>query len=1115
MLEVSDNKIESSLKDNLYENTEDDKNKNNLNENLSDNINKDQTLEKIIKKKPKEKGENEIYYRIKPIFDEKTALLNEKEGLKLILEVIQKDLDLDEETLEEVYEPYLNNEDMTKREIKQNISRLTLDFMFYVISPLFGVINLVAIFESLLMMKILWQILQNALIAYYDSWAEEGENIPKLSVKEFCTKYNYYYLFFEDATKDSFDFNLMLFTAFLGDILLKSRGFRISTSVFALVNSGAIFLILSFSFLDYNQHNNTYSVFKFFYLLLSYILLLVGVGASALLSQQIIVDSNYKYNDRIEELNKKRNEERREERERRNAKKEEIKNMRLLTLDEMIRSDVEEKKDILIKNDEENKEEETKKEKEKEKDSHTNFKKSETEIFKDRLKIETIDEKIEINESDERNKEENEELKKSLKKIKNNIQQIDKRKVALSRSKTTLVTVRDEIRDRMSKKIKEKELRKKQKEKAKANKKKRSRFESFFTICIMTIIGYFLKYWINLIIFQKNDLKIDKYITLTNCGNDTDCFQSLIRDENLSITNKGLFDSLTNNIYKDGQNSFYIIIIIYGACIAASILLYSFFVCIFDKRKKKQDEGLQKNNYRICEICGYIIYSQNITLNLHPPFCECFKLLGETFQNCLSMVAISIGECRCCRICNDCNGEDEKEENNDNPKENNIDNNSENKNDSKNNHDDKIDINNENSNDNDKNKEKKKKKKDYEQCCNCCCQYKENDFRKNKQFFCYCYQAQRKYYWFNQFLTNDIQKKLVPFLVEYFILQIIISAFEKKYFLQFEDNYETISNNTNTSNARIIYFNNFLNNTSNYRDSNDSNDLIMNEDYSFLTFIVSFFLFFYFTLSFARIVKFFKEENKDEEKLEDIKTLSLDILDGTHGILIFDGLFALIFSSLYLSYDNNNNPLFENNNFLLVPILMNKYYYFTLVFHCISYSEEKRKFELISSSTLISIYISIMNFIISLIRNNISLKALYIIQLVFACGVICLFLLVFILIFIIPFCNCETPCRQRISMLFCVSSYICCFGGFWMTQDFYQSLRESCSEENFDFSADCCNDYCNCFIDCLCCNSCTCCCRSICPEVLCSCCKCCICYDCFECCDCFYCCQDECACQLC
>jgi hypothetical protein len=205
------------------------------------------------------------------------------------------------------------------------------------------------------------------------------------------------------------------------------------------------------------------------------------------------------------------------------------------------------------------------------------------------------------------------------------------------------------------------------------------------------------------------------------------------------------------------------------------------------------------------------------------------------------MAAISIEECRCCRFCNDCNGGDEKEENNDNLKENNIDNNSENENDSKNNHDNKSDINKENNNNDDKNKEKKEQKKDYEICCNCCCQYKESDYRKNKQFFCYCYQAQRKYYWFNQFLTNDIQKKLVPFMIEYFLLQILISAFEKKYFLQFDDNYTSNANNT-----RIIYFTNFLNNTYNYSDTNDSNDLIINENYSLLTFILSFFFIFLF-----------------------------------------------------------------------------------------------------------------------------------------------------------------------------------------------------------------------------------------------------------------------------
>ena len=126
-----------------------------------------------------------------------------------------------------------------------------------------------------------------------------------------------------------------------------------------------------------------------------------------------------------------------------------------------------------------------------------------------------------------------------------------------------------------------------------------------------------------------------------------------------------------------------------------------------------------------------------------------------------------------------------------------------------------------------------------------------------------------------------------------------------------------------------------------------------------------------------------------------------------------------------------------------------------------------------------------------------------------------LFLLVFIYILYILFFDSQASCRERISLFLCAASYICCFGGFWMTFDLYTSLTESFSEENFDFSADCFCDCCYCFIDCLYCNSSTCCCRSICPEVLCTCCRCCICYDCFECCDCFYCCQNECTCELC
>ena len=127
-----------------------------------------------------------------------------------------------------------------------------------------------------------------------------------------------------DTKKESFDFNLMMLMAFLGDILLKSRGFRVSVSVFAVFNIISMFLILNFSFDDYNHDYNTYSLFQFIYLLICWILLFVGVGASALLSQQIIIDSNYKYEKYIVKLNEESEKEwkrRKEEWEKRRPKK--------------------------------------------------------------------------------------------------------------------------------------------------------------------------------------------------------------------------------------------------------------------------------------------------------------------------------------------------------------------------------------------------------------------------------------------------------------------------------------------------------------------------------------------------------------------------------------------------------------------------------------------------------------------------------------------------------------------------------------------------------------------------------------------------------------------------
>ena len=262
MKENFENKNDSLIEENIFGQNPTE------NKNIISNDTKLATLDEIIrsdygKKKPK-----------KPVYiGEGVGLLNEKKGLKRILKTIQDDLDIENETLEEVFEPYLNNEDMTKRVIKEGIGISWLIFMFYIVSPLFGIINLIAIFESLSIMKILWEILKNAITVYFKSLGEEDDKITKFSIYDFNNKYNYYFMFFEGAKKDSFDFNLVMFTAFLGDLLMQSRGFIVSTTVFTLMNGVSIFLILTFSFLDYDKNDNKYTILNILSLLFSYILL--------------------------------------------------------------------------------------------------------------------------------------------------------------------------------------------------------------------------------------------------------------------------------------------------------------------------------------------------------------------------------------------------------------------------------------------------------------------------------------------------------------------------------------------------------------------------------------------------------------------------------------------------------------------------------------------------------------------------------------------------------------------------------------------------------------------------------------------------------------------------
>ena len=780
-----------------------------------------------------------------------------------------------------------------------------------------------------------------------------------------------------------------------------------------------LLLILGFSFFNYNSKDNTYSIFQILYLLLCWLILFVGVGASALLSQQIILDSNIKYT----KYQKKVNEESkiiREQKNEKDKKKEE----------ELGELKNEEEKDINNLDKKDNiKDNENIKNKDKKDILDTDI--NENNINKDDLpnKILNIEEVLETPES-------NEKIEK-INKIENgkdkNINNLNKEKIESKREKS------------------------------------KNKYDSFFTICLITIISYFLKYFINTNIMKINEMKLEEYKTYIGCDKNISCYDNIIKDSNLTISNNSLFENLKYKLYEEGFNSFIIIIIIYISCLAISIGLYSIFVCIFTQNEK--EININGNKFRVCEIFGYTIYSENIVLNKEVPRCECCKLLCSSLKNCLCLVAHSLNkdlcnicglpqwleEGGCCYTCSlvcEC------------------------------------------------------------YCCDCdaCChcyycddysKYEIKDYQKNNEFFCYCYQAKRTQTWLNRFLTNDVQKKIFPYMIEYFILQILTLAFEKQYFGSKDESFSS-SNLTNTTNiTNLLQYNFFIDelNITNNTDIYNNNKLLNIEDlYVAITFSITFFFFIYFTFSVNSFINFIENDSEKKKKKIDkenknniISKVSNGILDGAHGILLFNGIFSLIFSSLYLS--DSENIIFKNNILFLVPVLMNQFYQFTLIYYCISYSEEKKQFEIISSSTLISLYIFLWKIIISLIRDYSSLFWLYIIQIILSVFP-CFFILIILILFIFIIFD-RQKCGDKIPLICCYCSFIFCFGGFWFNETILDNLTDyfnQISVCNSDFNCNC-----NC-CHCPCCDKISHCCFEFC-DFLC-CCDCCTCYQCSDCCGC-------------
>ena len=870
---------------------------------------------KIIEEKKKDEYDryafvnSEEYIRFNLELQAKNDLVNTLENLAAKL----KEENNKKKNINEIYEIYLKNEFISKSHIRKNISKKILKFMIFFIGPLFSIIFLIGIFQVKSLMNALFGLIKKSVINYYNCNFHSNCNIT--ITNDGTNEFDFYNYYYEYSMDETIDINLMMITGFIGNLIIKITGFEFGAFILCLFNFGAFIWLLNFDFNFSKKGIFDYDLLKIINIILIYALLLLGLGGSALLSNQLLVESHLKFKD---------------------------------YLLEKIRD-------------------------------------------KSKVKKQKEEELQEIKDNNKKNK--------ILKSVNTGIKELNLDKPIFLQTKTMKST--KSIKELLEKEIEEIEEKKLKDLEEKLDKRKKNKFDFFFMICLTTIFGYLGKYSMNLL------LNYDKRIFL-----------------------------------------FYIMGL-YGISLIFSILLYFIFRLVIYENDQKDGEKEGKKIIKICQICGYLIYSEKKQAKITQRNCCC--LCWESFQNCCNQTfcyffsvigcdelcscfdyCCCCGCCMCCYCCNccdicceccecDCECYDDFRDWRDDP------------------HCD----------------------------CSICknCRYNQNDYRKNEDAFLYCYKVERKCQSCNKFVTNSTQKKIFPFMLLYFVLQLTTIGFEKQY-----EKYK----NLNTHRKSFVAI-----------------------------FISTFILFFYFTLSCSRLISQINDEDLDSEKKEDdkkttklgmISKLSNEILNGTLGILMFNCLFSFIFSIFYLSYmsEEVKSFLFKDNiNIIFIPILMNKFYYFTLNYYCIYTAEEDKKFEIISGSSLISFYILIWSLFMTLVKLSIPddsngydyFNILYIIQIIFSSlptllGSLFLLLLFIYSLGIVQFLD-ACDCASLIfnfnlhKYLFIVLSYIICFGGLWIKiadiSEFELEYECNCC----DIGDNCCNVYCidnAMFCDCSCCD---------------------------------------------
>ena len=165
--------------------------------------------------------------------------------------------------------------------------------LFYIILPLITSLNLIGIFQIISVMNALYKVLSNSFWSFLGFEDKEDE------------LYNFYSFYFKESINEGIDFDLIETMSFLGMIFYDFYGFKITSIIFIIPN-GLSFFLLYVIFKEYNDDASKQNdLVQIFYLFVTWVLLFIGVGSSALLSQQMLMDNYGKYISFMKQVNYK------------------------------------------------------------------------------------------------------------------------------------------------------------------------------------------------------------------------------------------------------------------------------------------------------------------------------------------------------------------------------------------------------------------------------------------------------------------------------------------------------------------------------------------------------------------------------------------------------------------------------------------------------------------------------------------------------------------------------------------------------------------------------------------------------------------------------------------